>query len=197
MKAFIKGTIALTLMFTSFLVIGQSKFQADTNASLVYWKGSKPTGTHNGTIKLKSGYFTVENGLITAGEFDIDMNSIVNLDIPADEKGNKKLVGHLKSDDFFGVAKYPVANYKIISTEKKDGKTLIKGELTIKEKTHPVHFLATVAIADTSVILKSDTFKIDRSKWDIKFKSQSFFGDLGDNFIYDDIELSADVTAVK
>jgi len=193
----IKRTLILLFLFSTVLVLGQNQFKTDIESSLVNWKGFKPTGEHYGTVNLKSGSFTVENNKIVNGNFEIDMTSIVDLDMAADNEYNAKLVGHLKSDDFFGVEKYPVAIFQLTSTEVKGDKTLIKGNLKIKEKTHPVSFEATVTLDGDRLLLKSDTFKIDRSKWDIKFKSKSFFDDLGDKFIDDDMELSVLVNASK
>ncbi len=181
----------------SIWMVGQSQFKTDIASSFVNWKGSKPTGEHFGTVKVKSGHFTYQEKKIVEGEFEIDMNSIINLDMPSDSESNAKLVKHLKSDDFFDASKYPVAIFKLSSTEPKGDKTLCTGNLTIKGITNPVAFLATVVQKGKTLSLKSETFTIDRSKWDIKFKSRSFFSDLGDKFIYDDIELSIDVLAVN
>lgn len=197
MKTKIKNALSTILLFSTLLVMGQDQYKADTESSLINWKGFKPTGEHYGTVKVKSGSFTIQNKKIVAGEFEIDMNSIIDLDMAADSEYNAKLVGHLKSDDFFGVEKYPVAIFKVTSTEAKGDQTLIKGDLTIKEKTHPVSFLATISMDGNQLTLKSDTFKVDRSKYDIIFKSKSFFSDLGDQFIDDDMELSVHVKAAN
>ncbi len=197
MKKIIKNTIYGLMLFSTIAVWSQDQFIADTEASKINWKGFKPTGEHFGIVKVKSGSFTVENKMITAGDFEIDMNSIVVLDIPSDESSNAKLTKHLKNDDFFGVKKHPVAIFKLTSTEAKAEKFLVKGDLTIKGITHPVSFLAEVSTDGESVLLKSEKFEIDRSKWNIKYKSQSFFSDLGDKFISDDMELSVEVHAVK
>jgi len=197
MKRIIKNTIYGLMLFSTIAVWSQDQFIADTEASKINWKGFKPTGEHFGIVKVKSGSFTVENKMITAGDFEIDMNSIVVLDIPSDESSNAKLTKHLKNDDFFGVKKHPVAMFKLTSTEAQAEKFLVKGELTIKEITHPVSFFAEVSTDGESVLLKSEKFEIDRSKWNIKYKSQSFFSDLGDKFISDDMELSVEVHAVK
>ena len=197
MKTKIKNALSTLLLFSTLLVVGQDQYKADTESSLINWKGFKPTGEHYGTVKVKSGSFTIENKKIVAGEFEIDMNSIIDLDMAADSEYNAKLVGHLKSDDFFGVEKYPVAIFKVTSTEAKGDQTLIKGDLTIKEKTHPVSFLATVSLDANLLTVKSEKFKIDRSTYDIKFKSKSFFSDLGDQFIDDNMELSVHVKAAN
>ena len=197
MNATIRKILLAVFLMCSVLMVGQSQFKTDEASSFVNWKGSKPTGEHFGTVKVKSGHFTYQDKKIVEGEFEIDMNSIINLDLPSDSESNAKLVNHLKSDDFFDASKYPVAIFKLHSTEPKGDKILCTGNLTIKGITHPVAFLATVAQKGKTLSLKSETFTIDRSKWNIKFKSKSFFSDLGDKFIDDDIELSVDVLAVN
>ena len=197
MKRIIKNTVFSLILLSTIFAWSQDQFIANTKASKINWKGFKPTGTHNGTVMLKSGSFNVQNSMINNGEFEIDMNSIIVLDIPSDESSNAKLVRHLKSDDFFNSKNYPVATFKIKSTEPKESKTLVNGDLTIKGITHPVSFLADVTVNGESIHLKSEKFEIDRSKWNIKYKSQSFFSDLGDKFISDDMELSVEVHAVK
>lgn len=184
-------------LFCSILTNAQTRFNTQSEGSMVHWKGFKPTGEHYGVVHVKNGYFTVEDKKITGGEFEIDMNSITVLDIPSDEKSNPKLVRHLKSDDFFAVKKHPIATFKIISTSAKGDKTIFKGNLTIKGISHEVSFIGSIEYKDEKMLVKSDPFKIDRSKWDIKFKSKSFFENLGDKFIYDDIELSVQVSSAK
>ena len=197
MKRIIKNTVFSLILLSTIVAWSQDQFIANTKASKINWKGFKPTGTHNGTVMLESDHSNVQTSMINNGEFEIDMNSIIVLDIPSDESSNAKLVRHLKSDDFFNSKNYPVATFKIKSTEPKESKTLVNGDLTIKGITHPVSFLADVTVNGESIHLKSEKFEIDRSKWNIKYKSQSFFSDLGDKFISDDMELSVEVHAVK
>lgn len=173
------------------------KFMANPVESVIEWKGFKPTGTHNGTIKIESGVFAVKNGAIESGTFLIDMNSIVNLDIPADKEGNGKLVGHLKSADFFDVEKYPSAAFEVTGFEEKEGKTMLSGNLTMKEKKNNISFPVTVSTEGDSFTLTSETFTIDRTKWDVQYGSKSIFKDLKDNFINDDIELKVVLKAKK
>ncbi|MBN4048380.1 YceI family protein [Flavobacteriaceae bacterium AH-315-O20] len=188
---------SLVLILFSFTIQAQNEFKANTSNSKINWKGFKPTGEHYGTIMISDGHFKVNNNQIIGGEFNINMNSIVDLDMPADNEYNAKLVKHLKSDDFFGVEKHPIAKFKITEVEAKGDQTLIKGNLTIKEITNPVSFLTSVNITNNKLTFKSDNFKIDRSKWDIKYKSKSFFENLADKFIYDDMEISIEVEADK
>lgn len=193
-----KLVISISLvLFSSFAAMAQDNFVANAKSSVINWKGFKPTGSHHGTILIKEGNFKFENNAIVGGEFTITMNSIVNLDLPADSKSNAKLVNHLKSADFFDVEKYPTSVFKITGTEKKDGKILIKGNLSMKDKTNPAEFLATVTFNGNNMEVKSETFTIDRSKWDVRYGSKSFFNDLADKFINDEMEISVDVKATK
>lgn len=188
----------IAVLFTGSIIMqGQTKYTADVNSSIINWKGFKPTGDHYGTVLLSDGNFVLNQKEIVGGEFKIDMNSIVDLDMPADNEYNAKLVKHLKSDDFFGVDKHPYAKFVITSTDKKGDQVIINGQLTIKEITHSVSFPAKISIEGDQLWVKSEVFKIDRSKWNVKYKSKSFFSDLADNFIYDDMEMSIDIKSKK
>ncbi len=176
---------------------GSAKYMANISESTIEWKGFKPTGTHNGTINVESGVMTLKDGKIESGSFLIDMKSIVDLDIPVDKEGNAKLVGHLKSADFFDVEKYPNAAFEVTGFEEKEGKMMLSGNLTMKEKKNNITFPVTVSSEGDVVTLTSETFTIDRSKWDVRYGSKSFFDDLGDKFINDDIELKITLKASK
>jgi len=197
MKKILLSVISISFIAFSFTVIKKTNYKVNTETSKINWKGFKPTGSHYGTINLTNGNFVVKNDKISGGEFTIDMNSIVDLDMPADNEYNAKLVDHLKSADFFYVDKYPNGSFQIMDTENQDGKTLINGELTLKGITHPVSFLADIKIENGQLTLESETFKVDRSKWDIRYKSKSFFNDLKDKFIENDMEISIEVIANK
>ncbi len=173
------------------------KYMANAAESSIEWTGFKPTGKHNGTINVESGTLTVNNGKLESGSFFIDMKSIVNLDIPADDENNAKIVGHLKSPDFFDIEKYSTAAFTITGVEEIEGKTMLSGNLTLKEKKNNVTFPVMVSSEGDSFTLTSEVFTIDRSKWDVKYGSKSFFDNLGDKFINDDIELKINVKATK
>jgi polyisoprenoid-binding protein YceI len=191
-------TLAVAILLTfSFTSVKKINYKVDTATSKINWKGFKPTGSHYGTIKLADGNFIVKNEMIAGGQFTINMNSIVDLDMPEDNEYNAKLVAHLKSADFFDVVNYPNGSFEIKATENKDEKTLIKGELTLKGLIHPISFLADVKFENDRLSFKSETFKIDRSKWNIRYKSKSFFDDLKDKFIEDDMEISIELNATK
>ena len=172
-------------------------YRVDAENSSVAWTGFKPTGSHNGTISVNAGKFSVKDGMIESGEFEIDMNSITVLDIPAEDEGNAKLVGHLKDADFFDVATYPNASFSVTGMKTDGEKTLLSGNLTMKDATNNITIPVTMTDNGDEVMLKSDAFTIDRSKWNVKYNSESFFENLGDKVISDDIELIIDVKAVK
>lgn len=172
-------------------------YTVNTTDSNIEWKGFKPTGSHTGTIAVKEGSLSINDGVIESGNFVIDMNSIVVTDIPAEEEGNGKLVGHLKNADFFNVEAHPTATFEVTGVETTEGKTMLSGNLTIKEKTNNISFPVTITETDNNVTLMSETFTIDRSKWNIEYGSKSFFDNLGDKFINDDMEIKVSLTATK
>lgn len=172
-------------------------FVIDTAKSLVEWTGAKPSGEHNGTVNLKKGKLLVQNGNIVAGKFMMDMTSITNLDLE-DAEWNQKLVDHLKSADFFNTAEYPESTFEITEVKPYDGKSLeddvmpthwITGNLVIKGISKNITFPANVEITDTKISAKTVQFLIDRTDWDIKYKSTKFFDDLKDKFINDEMAL--------
>lgn len=171
-------------------------YTADVNGSNLAWKGSKLTGTHNGTIKISEGNFSVEGGKLVGGNFIIDMNSIVVLDLEDAEK-NGKLTGHLKSGDFFDVENHANGAFAITGVEEKDGKTVVKGNLTVKSIKKNIEFPAIVSVSENGVTLKSEPFTIDRTEWDIKFKSGKFTDLAKDKLIDDNIELQVEVKGTK
>jgi len=172
-------------------------YTVNTDASAIEWKGFKPTGSHNGTIGIERGVLNITNGEVVGGSFIIDMNSIVVSDIPAADEGNAKLVGHLKNADFFDVEKYPSAIFTITGLEDTDGKTMLSGNLSLKDTKNNVTFPVTISNNSGVVSLTSETFTIDRTKWNVQYGSKSIFDNLGDKFINDDMELKVMVTAAK
>ena len=160
-----------------------------SDKSRVDFIGSKAGDFHTGTFAVKGGSVQVEGGKLVGGSFEIDMKSIVCDDIK-DAEYNGKLVGHLKSDDFFSVDKNPVSKFVITkATVKAGNKYTITGNLTIKGKTKAITFPAYVNVVDGKVAAQA-TFNVDRSDFDVKFGSASFFDGLGDKVIYDDFNVS-------
>ena len=182
--------IILASFFAVSLMNAQKKYTADPAATVIDWKGDKKIGSfHVGTIDLKSGWLNVEGNALTGGEFVVDMNSIKNSDVK-DDNMREKLIGHLKSDDFFGVEKFPVSKLVITGSSKLEGgKALAKGNLTVKEATHPVEFTVTES-KNGAVLTYTAEIVFDRSLYDVRFGSGKFFSNLGDNTINDEIKLN-------
>lgn len=181
------AVILMAVVTFSFTTIEGEKKEIKTDNSTVTWKGYKVTGSHYGTVALKSGHLVFDQGKLTGGEFEVDMTSIIVDDLEGEYKG--KLEGHLKSDDFFGIDKFP--NAKLVFTKvKSTGKNSyeVTGDLTVKGKSAPVTF-------EMSVYGNKATanVKVDRTTYDIRYKSASFFDDLKDKAIYDEFDLVTDL----
>ena len=171
----------------SFTTIDVEKKEVKTEESKVVWKGYKVTGSHEGTISLKSGFLSFEEDKLVGGEFVMDMTSLLCTDLEGEYKG--KLEGHLKSDDFFGTATYPTASLMITDVEA-NGKNsyAVTGDLTIKGKTNPIEF--TISIYGSKA---TASLKIDRTEYGVRYGSASFFDGLKDKAIYDEFDLVTDL----
>ena len=181
MKRKIKNIIIAFL--TSSISFAQN-LTLDTSISSLKWTGKElSTKEHYGSLIFKSGNLTLKDNKPLKGKFVVDMTSLKNLDLPEDYRS--KLEGHLKSDDFFSVGKFPEAYLEMESAIKKSENNFeIKGALTIKEIKHPVTFILLNKKGNWEANLV-----FDRSKYNVRFRSGSFFENLGDKLIYDDIEI--------
>ena len=176
---------ALALSLSTSVFAGSQK--VDTAKSSVKWLAKKVTGQHTGTIGIKEGNLVVEKDKITSGKVVIDMNSIVDLDL-TDAGYNAKLIGHLKSPDFFEVATFPTAELAINKVDSNGNSYTFSGNLTIKGITNPASFTATsVKVGKTTTY--TGTLAIDRSKFNVRYGSKSFFDNLGDKVINDEFTL--------
>lgn len=176
-------------------------------ASDLRWKGIKPTGEHVGTVDITTGKVSADEGKITAGHILINMTTIVNEDITNPER-NAKLVNHLKSEDFFHVSEFPTAAFEFVSVEKIENADTpaeggivpthnVTGNLTMRGTTKSITFPARIESEGNKILVLSNPFAIDRTKWNVNFKSKSIFAELRDDFIHDDIILSLDLEFAK
>lgn len=181
----------ITLSLIAFVAVASLAFTSLINKevkvkeSTVKWTGHKVTGKHFGSINLKEGTLTFEGDKLTGGMFVMDMTSIQTQDM--DDEYNKKLDGHLKHDDFFGVDKHPTSTLKFTNVRGHDGHYHVSGDLTIKGITKSISF--EMAIKDNTATTQ---FKVDRTLYNIKYGSASFFDNLKDKAI--DNEFDLDVT---
>ena len=174
--------VILAMTIASFTLVSEKS--VNVKESSITWKGQKVTGSHHGTINLSDGVLIFEGENLVGGNFTIDMTSIEVTDLQAGG-GKEKLEAHLNSDDFFGVSKHKKATYKINNVDGKNGTYRVYGDLTIKGITKPSSFQLTVNNNTATA-----NFKVDRTKYGIKYGSSSFFDDLKDKAIYDDFDLN-------
>ncbi len=151
--------------------------------SVINWTGSKLTGKHTGTLHLSDGSLQFTDGKLTGGAFTIDMTSLASTDL----EGGKadKLLGHLKSDDFFSVATYPTAHLKITEVGMAEGAYAVTADLTIKGKTAPVSFVANIDPSGANADIT-----VDRTVYDVRYGSDKFFDNLGNKAINDNFDLN-------
>ncbi|CAM3717663.1 YCE I like family protein [Flavobacterium saliperosum S13] len=180
-----------------------AKYVASTTESVINWSGSKPAGKHSGTINLKDGEILVKDNKVVSGKFTINMNTITVTDLKSDD-GKEDLEAHLKGtgdkegqDHFFNIKKYPSGFFAITSIEEKEGKTIVYGNLTLKDVTKSVNFPANISVSDNEVTIDSDTLVLNRTYWNINYASRSLFDNLKDKFINDEIEIQVRVKATK
>lgn len=183
-------TLVLTTVFGFTAVanpIDGEKKAIKTGESTVTWKAYKVTGSHTGTIDLKSGALEFDGDKLVGGEFIVDMTTINTTDLQGDYKS--KLDGHLHSDDFFSTASNPTSTLVFTKVEASGKNSYqVTGNLTIKGITKPVTFDVSIYGSKATA-----TVKVDRTKYDVKYGSGSFFDNLGDKTIYDEFDLVVDL----
>ncbi len=178
---------------------GSKELKVDAATSEVLWHAEKVVGKHDGTVKIKQGVINVKDGKIVGGTVDIDLATIANTDL-TDAESNGKLVNHLKSEDFFDVAKFPTSKLEITEVTPVQNSAAgqpnytIKGNLTIRGVTKGITFPATLNVSDSKVT-GTATFDIDRTEFGLKYGSGKFFEGLGDKMIKDNFTMKFNVNA--
>jgi polyisoprenoid-binding protein YceI len=193
-----KVLLLISILYSSYSYSqdGVSKYVAEPSQSTIEWTGKKLTGEHYGEITLRRGELIFSKEKLIGGTFEMDMSSIICTDI-TDAKSNKRLIDHLKSEDFFSVNRFPSSQFAIVSVEVKSANEYyVTGNLTIKGKASPVSFPVKLR-NDNNQIIADATITFDRSKYDVKFGSQSFYENLGDKLVYDDVDISIKMTLRK
>ena len=175
--------LALVVAFGTLSAEAQTSKKVDVAGSKLIWTGKKVTGEHTGTVNLKDGALAFKGSKLSGGNFTVDMTSLTSTDLTGDWKA--KLDGHLKSEDFFGTESFPTATlvFKTIGEKSKNTYT-VNADLTIKGITKPITFDIVV-----NKNVASTKLTIDRTKYDIKYGSGSFFEGLGDKTIADNFDL--------
>ena len=168
----------------------------DLTTSMMTWKGTKPTGEHNGTVALKSGGLVVENGVLKEGEFVIDMSTIKNLDM-AGSAGAGKIEAHLKNADFFDIAVYPTSTFVITSVLEVEANLAVTGNLTIKDVTKSITIPAKISSEDGVTTFTSALFNIDRADFNVKYDSDRWVEVLKKELVDDLVELTFVVKKIE
>ncbi len=183
-----------SVLIISVLTVNSEEYRVDTKASTIEWVAKKVTGQHSGTISFGSGTLNVEKKKIIGGKLVVDMSTLADTDLGTSPmKG--KLEGHLKSDDFFGVEKFPQSTLEVKKVEPKSGNLYhFTADLTIKGITNPIEFDAEVTNS-SGQIAATGTMTVNRAKFGVKYGSGSFFEGLGDKLIYDDFTLKFNLSA--
>ena len=178
-----------------------TRYPVDAKNSTITWEGTKVTGAHNGDIQVNNGLITVTDGLISAATVIIDMTTINTLDLDGGAK--ESLDGHLSSDDFFGVESFPTAQFELLNLNPLRGgengaNFTASGKVTIKGRTDEVNFPVKVDMTDGGATISGEMV-LDRSKFDVRFRSKSFFDakELGDKLIYNDFTIGFTLVAGK
>ncbi len=186
MNKSIKIILLTAVIIGAFAFINSKKEKVVIKESSITWMGQKVIGSsHTGTLTLKEGYFLIEEDLFVGGNFVIDMTSLTATNMDNDEY-RLKLENHLKSDDFFNVEKFPTASLAInrVGQLSEVRHYEVHGTITIKGISNPITFNISSEDRTATVHLE-----IDRSKFDVRYGSDSFFDNLGDRAISDIFEV--------
>jgi polyisoprenoid-binding protein YceI len=197
MKTFKSMTLALLGLFiisTAFNGRKAETLKVNVAKTTLKWFASKVTGKHDGTVKLANGSLISNGKQVTGGSFDIDMTTLVCNDL-TDKETNAKLIGHLKSDDFFSVGKHKTAHFEISSVTPKAGTEYeVSGKMTIKGITKDLSFPANITMSGETAKATAK-ITLDRTQWDIRYGSGKFFEGLGDKVIHDDFIIELNLEA--
>ena len=163
--------------------------QVDLDSSKINWTGRKVTGEHTGTLNLSTGWVVMDKNILVGGKLILDMTSISNTDIESPE-WKLKLEDHLKSEDFFNVDSFPLAILEIkghhaLSDDQSASNNQILADLTIRGIKQELSFPISLQQSG-SIVLAKGKVDIDRTLYNIQYKSGKFIQNLGDKLIYDD-----------
>ena len=176
------------------LHVGNEKyFIIDTKETVVAWTGSLVHGKSTGYVYISKGELMIEKGQLIGGTVEVDMNTIEDKNHGSDNA----MVNHLKSPDFFDVKQFPFSTIAITGVESTNNENkTVTGSLTIKGITHPVTFPAIIEVK-SGIVKANGKLVIDRTNWDVRYRSGKFFDNLKDQAIADSIEFNMKIVAKK
>lgn len=171
-------------------------------SSSVVWAGSKPlldAYEDTGTFPVSGSIDVSAEGIESATTtFDIADLSVTDVSAGG-ETAESKLAEHLRSEDFLHAEQYPTSTLvinSVSSTSTEPTSYNVSAGLTIKGQAHTIDFPAEIGMDGDTLVVRANT-AIDRSRWNIRYGSPSFFNDLGDDLIADMVDISVDLRAVQ
>lgn len=173
--------------------LNQNTYALEENA-VVKWKGYSPALFHDGSFKVQSQDIEVSDGKLVSGAFTIQIGSIENFDLPEEMK--PVLLEHLKSPDFFNLALYPSASFRItqvqsLANPSEGNSHNVTGDFTMLGQTHPISFPAMISLQGNTLQLKAN-LKLDRTKWGMNYAADPA---LGDHHILPEVDIQFDLKA--
>jgi len=196
----VKVVFVCTALLT--LIIASDTLYVNIENSNINWIGRKVTGEHSGTLNLSKGWVVMEQDLVIGGKFIFDMTSIKNTDIESPE-WKEKLEKHLMAEDFFFVDSFPNAILEIkyhhqIIDDKTGQTNQIIADLTIRGITHEINFPINISHSKSNFYAEG-LIDINRTLFNIKYNSGTFFEELGDRMIYDNftVQISLQTRVIK
>jgi len=177
-----------------------SELEVSSEKSKIFWTGRNLANFHTGHLKLRDGKIVLTDGILTGGNFTIDMQSILCEDL-TDTGMNRSLIAHLLSADFFEASKFPEADFEIIGSELLKNVSpgapnyKITGNLTIKGITKPIEFNCTAGWDAKGLFFAQAAFEIDRTRWNVMYGSGRFFERLGMHLVNDYVTIQLFITA--
>jgi polyisoprenoid-binding protein YceI len=173
----------------------KARYITKAEEASIIWTGGKITGgSHTGTLTLKDNALEFYGRDLAGGSFTIDMESMTTTDLSGGSAD--KLIGHLKSDDFFGVATYPTSTFTITKVEDgmEPGIYEVTGDMTIKSTTLPIRFKVQMDWEGNMAIANAN-ITVNRADFDVRFGSGRFFDNLGNKAIKDEFELDVKIVS--
>jgi len=174
------------------LITASDTLYINVDSSVIKWTGRKVTGEHSGTLNLADGWIIMQQDSLMGGKLIFDMTSINNTDLESRE-WKEKLEKHLMAEDFFFVDSFPHANLEIKNhrqtvDESSEVNNQIIANLTIRGITHEIIFPLEIS-QSKSIYYAEGTIDINRTLFNINYKSGTLFENLGDRMIYDNFTI--------
>lgn len=173
-------------------IVDNGEYHINTTKSHVGWNATKVSGEHFGSVSVEKGTVNVKAGMVADAQVFINMQSITVEDMEGEYAD--KLLGHLKSEDFFNVEAFPGAFFNLSGIKYVDNQYIASGSLKILDTEGPISFPVKLTNVEGALQIEG-TATVDRTAYGIKYGSGKFFEDLGDKMIHDEFTLKFNIYA--